>query len=153
MGADMKLFACAVTAMSLLAGAAQAGEWRVADVDGTIAVFVDTSTIRKLPYSNKKVAWVAYVYPNTQDNGADYILAQSEYDCSAMTEATSVVIGYDLNGVSLHTSREKLPLESVIPDTRGHAVYRAVCEGIDKPASETVGEVLAIYRDIMAEDN
>lgn len=149
----MKIMACAVTAMSLLAGAAQAGEWRLAAIGDGTAMFVDTSTIRNSPSGDKKFAWVAFVHSETNEDGLDYSLARSEYNCSEMTETQVSLVGYGPSDQILFSSSERLDVEAVIPDTNGYDIFRFVCDGSDVNPVSTVQEALAFYRLALTEGN
>lgn len=151
--AEMKLMARAILAMSMIAGTAQAGDWRAVVIDNEVGMLVDTSTIRNLPYGKKKVAWVARLFPATNEHGTDYTLAQTEFDCSMMTTALLSFHLYSADERVIDSATSRRPAEPVVPDTRGHAVYKAVCEGTDNPASDTVAEALEIYREVITGEN
>ncbi|MFK0297976.1 surface-adhesin E family protein [Brevundimonas sp. NPDC090276] len=149
----MKIMTCAVAASMLLAGAAQAGEWRIIGADQATATFLDTSTIRIPAQGAKKTAWLAHGLAATDAQGIDYFMTQIEFDCAAMTLAEQSVHAYSLAGQVVESSTTRKPAEPVIPDTRGQQMHRAVCDGTDVAASERVTEVLALYRQILAEDD
>lgn len=149
----MKLMACAVAGMTMLAGAAQAGEWRAVVIDEEVGMLLDTSTIRNLPYSQKKVAWTATLFPVTEDDGGDYYKVQTEYDCAAMTSAQLSLFAYGVEDKVIGSSTSKKAPQPVIPDTRGYDMYRAVCDGIDTPVSDNVRNALKLYRDAIVEEN
>lgn len=150
MGANMKLMVCAVAAMSMAAGTVQAGEWRMASIDAGAAILVDTSTIRTLPYSEKKVAWAAHVLPATSTDGEDYYLVQSEFDCLNMTATEMSFYSYSVEDEALSSSSARQRTEAIIPDSRGHDVFRVVCNGSDQVAADTVRDALIVYRDVLA---
>lgn len=147
----MKLMVGAVIAATLVAGAAHAGEWRAVSIDPEVGMLVDTSTIRNLPYGQKKVAWTATLFPSTDDQGADYYKVQTEYDCSAMTGAQLSLFVYGPDDSVIDSSTSRKAPQPVIPDTRGHDMYRAVCDGSDLPAAENVRSALQIYRGVVAD--
>ncbi|MNQ74868.1 hypothetical protein D3C85_896380 [compost metagenome] len=149
----MKIMTCALAASMLLAGAAQAGEWRTVGADQATATFLDTSTIRTPAQGAKKLAWLAHGLAATDAQGIDYFMTRIEFDCSAMTIAEQSVYAYSLAGQIMGSSTTPKPAEPVIPDSRGQQMHRAVCDGTDVAASERVTEVLALYRQILSEDD
>jgi len=137
-------------AVSFVAGTAQAGEWRVANVDEKTLMLVDTSTVRKAPYSQKKVAWAAWLFSHQAEDGADYFKIQIEADCSVMDIAYLALYRYGVDGSVIGSEVGAGPPNPVIPDTKGQDLFRVICDGSDSVAFDTVQDALEIYRDIIA---
>jgi len=150
MGANMKLMACAVVAMSMLAGAAQAGEWRLVFLSSNRVDLVDMSTIRNIPYTQKKLAWTAQLLPSTNSKGIDYFLVQYEFDCGSMTSSALSFNTYNLDGL-LSASNERIREEHVIPESIGYGLFKATCDGSDQRYFSSVREALEIYRKAFSE--
>lgn len=142
----MKLMACAVVAMSMLAGAAQAGEWRLIAVNKSVAMLVDTSTVRVSPYSQKKLAWVVELYPETNKYGEDYALINYEYDCSSLISTVVSMVTYGVDSSPVMTFPDRKPPAAVVPDSFGHKALKAVCDGSSVPPVGYIWQALEVYR-------
>lgn len=141
----MKLMACAVVAMSMLAGAAQAADWRIYSGDSEGVLAVDISSIRIGP--RYRTAWLAQVEKVTSELGYDYALIRTEVDCVSETSARTTFTAYKEGGVNIHTSHERTPHRSHPPQSHGEAAIRAVClaDYFDEGTSD-IGDLLAGLR-------
>lgn len=148
----MKLMACAVVATSMLASAAHAGEWRLLKADQAKAFLVDTSTVRSIPHTQKKVAWGAQLLPAANQKGEDYYVIQYEFDCVAMTVADLSFNAYTEKGGILSSENTPTRPIPVIPDSVGHSMFRAVCDGSDANYFNTVMEAIDVYRTVLAKN-
>ena len=122
----MRFLACAVVAISMLAGAAQAGEWRLTAISSASAYLVDMSTIRNVPYTRKKVAWTAQLLPVTSVEGNDYYITQYEFDCDEVTFADLSFHEYGVGRKHPKSNNMRLSAKPVIPDTNAHSFHRGL---------------------------
>ena len=125
----MKFIACAVVALTALATDAKAGDWRIVDIGREGARLLDAETVRSLPMSSKKVAWLA-VIPMNPDDGEDYVLYQHEWDCAEQTATLTAIHAFSAEGESLRRSSLRGETLPVVPDTAGQTLLRAVCESV-----------------------
>jgi len=124
MGAVMKLLTCAVMAVSMIAGAASASDWRLISVGRTGATGVDISTVSRS--GDKAVAWTAIFLPLTVSE-MDYALIRQEYECGAKTSRFLSVISYDEHGQVQARSDEPRAAISIAPDSNEMLMLKAVC--------------------------
>lgn len=122
----MRLMAGAVMAMSMLAGAAHAGEWRVISSNQTAADFLDIASMRTLP-GNKKLVWTAIGWAQMNDGG-DYMVIQKEFDCNSGTEAMRFAYIYDGSDKVIRSGAIEEDAKPLAPDSIGYAMFEAVCE-------------------------
>lgn len=117
--------ACAVVAMSMMAGAAQAGDWRLVNNADSGAEFLDVSAIQTMP-TGKKKAWTGIAWPRQRD-GDDYMVIHNEFDCAGQTHRMLAMYIYDGSGRLLRSGAIEESAEPVAPDSNNHGMFRAVC--------------------------
>jgi len=120
----MKVMVCVAMGLSLVASAAQAGDWRLATVNSKGAIGVDLETVRGV---NLRRAWTVALFPETNSTGADYALVRVEVDCVAETMVKTSFAVYNVAGSLIERNdRAELP-RAVIPDTGEASILEAVC--------------------------
>lgn len=143
----MKLVGCAVMALTMIAGSASAGDWRLTSVNESGAVGVDMATARG---ENIRRVWGTALFPETNAGGVDYVLMRFQIDCAAETMAQTSVAAYSAAGVQI--DRFDLPTapKAVVPDTGESSILDAVCfnkfVSPDDVGWEDVRELLGDYR-------
>lgn len=134
-------------ALSLLAGSAVAGDWRVVSYDADDGFVLDISGLSSV--GPKKTGWTAIVH-QTRTEGSDYIMVRMEWDCSAETRRGLAFVGY-ADGQQTHASHDESPAQSVVPDTFDYDLFRAACFGEFKIPDDqgwpSVRQFMADYRD------
>lgn len=124
----MKLMACAVVAMSMLAGAAQAGDWRLIGVNEGSITLIDASSLRSDRYSAS--AWVAFFYGTSHtDPDVDYAMMRTEFGCSSGSLRMTYLYNYRADGSIVRSSEMTAPSNVPPPDSVGASIVRAACEG------------------------
>lgn len=141
----MKFVACAGLAMSLIAGAASAGDWRLVSVGRSGATAVDvTSVVRS---GDIATGWTAVFLPIRRD-GMDYALIRQEYGCRETTSTFLSVVSYDEDGQVVDRSDRRRPTISIAPDSNEILMMKAVCSGeFQVPDVEGWDSAKALLRD------
>lgn len=121
----MKLLGCATLALTVIAGTADAGDWRWFYTSNNTLYFVDAASIREV--DGRKLAWMTYAYRNVSPGQADYLVTRIEFDCDAEATRTRNATGYNKEGNSVGSDQSLRSFEPVIPDTAGQAALNAVC--------------------------
>lgn len=129
----MRLIVFAVLAISTLASAAQAGDWRLAVVGRSSGLAVDLSTL--VVDGTKTTAWTAVVLSSTVAD-FDYALVRYEYDCRRRTSAKLVSIYYDASGQMTNRNDTPMAAVAIAPDSNEVFLMDAACFGkfqVDDP--------------------
>lgn len=134
-------------ALSMIAGGASAGEWRLTSVNESGAIGVDMATARG---ENIRRVWGAALFPETNAGGVDYVLMRFQIDCASETMGQTSVVAYSADGVQI--DRTDLPAvpKAVVPDTGESSVLDAVCfnkfVSPDDTGWEDIRRLLTDYR-------
>ncbi|WP_242076577.1 surface-adhesin E family protein [Brevundimonas diminuta] len=121
----MKLVGCAVLALSLIAGTANAAEWSLLYANKEVAFAFDAASIKQV--AGRKLAWVAFIYPD-KNLGSDYSLERWEFDCAReMTTVTSFV-AYDIEGQVTTSNDQRQRTLAAVPESPGKMALDAVCD-------------------------
>lgn len=143
----MKLVGCAALALAMIAGAANAGDWRLTTASSKGAIGVDLETVR---VDSPRRAWTVVLFPETNSTGADYALVRVEIDCVAETMAKTNYAVYNAAGSSIERNDRFESSKPVIPDSGEASILDAVCFNrftIPDPSGWTnVNEMLIDYR-------
>ncbi len=136
----MKLMACAVAAMSMLASVAHAGDWRIVTINNTGAFGVDFGSVRT--EAKGLSAWVLAVNPTPDNKGVGYSLIRTLFDCQRDESAFTTIVEYAEDGTSLGSVSGRVEWTPLVPDSVGYANMRAACfneaygdKGWDNPAA------------------
>ena len=123
----MRLLACAVAAMAmaLVAGAAEAGDWRAVSEGPNSAEFLNMEGMRTESNRNK-VVWTAIVWAKQADSG-DYVVIQKEFNCAAITMRIVSAYIYDRNDTVMRFGAVEEEAQSLVPDSNGYDMYEVVC--------------------------
>lgn len=124
-GAKMKLMVCAVMAMSLAAGVAQAGDWReIGQADNKVWA-VDISSIRES--GRIKRAWFAVVDGEVR-NGIEYSMNYNAVSCDEWAWGTDRYVAYTPDGSVKFSNSEPNRLQVPVPGSIGEKVVTAICQ-------------------------
>jgi len=129
-------------AMSLVAGAAVAADWRIYSGDDKGVLAVDISSVKH--GRNYRTAWFAQVQKTTSDYGYDYVLLRTEVDCEAETSARLGFVAYREDGSVVASNDVKTSHVSHPPHSHGHAGVRALC--LDDYFEEGISDIGALLR-------
>lgn len=110
-------------ALSVLAGSAVAGDWRLVSYDADNGFALNKEGL--ITAGSKKTGWVALVN-RTPVDGIDYIMVRMEWDCAAQTRTGLAFVGY-ANGEVVESNHERSTAQSVVPDTSDDYFLRAAC--------------------------
>ena len=127
----MKTVLSLAAAMSLMVGAAQAGEWRVVSTTDEFIKAVDYSSFRRnSPTSDVWRVWTAVIYRNSGSRNYDFFVSREEIDCREDTVSYLTTSYYTVGGEVLSSDNRPTEAEYIIPDTISDYVFRAVCQGM-----------------------
>ncbi len=121
----MKVMVCVAMGLSLMAGAAQAGDWRLITINDSGAFGVVYETIRQ--EGRDLSAWILAVKPIVGADGVSFVLFKTLFDCDQQESAFASVMEYAEDGASISSSSGAKAWAPVVPDSVGHATLRAVC--------------------------
>jgi len=121
----MKLMACAVMAMSLAAGAAQAADWRLVTINNGGAFGIDYNSIR--PEARGISAWILTVTAKVNEEGVSFMMLRTHFDCEREETAFSSIVDYAEDGTNLSSLTGAKEWKPVIPDSVGYMNMRAAC--------------------------
>lgn len=144
-GAKMKVITGAVMAMWTLAGAAQAGDWRVVGLNDSSVTLIDASSIRTTS-SVGTTAWIGLVHIGEKDDGVDYTMIRTDFLCGSGMMRLVHTYKYRSDG-SLVTSfpMTTQTMQPPPPDSVGAEFIRAVCEGAY--SEEAFGSLTDLFSD------
>lgn len=121
----MKIMACAVVAMTMVANAANAGDWRLVTINNTGAFGVDFGSVKKEPRGVS--AWIVSVNPEPDEKGVGYSLVRTLFDCQREESAMTYIAEYTDDGANLGSFSGSVEWTPLVPDSVGHASMRAAC--------------------------
>ena len=149
----MKFAASAAIASTLVAGAAEAGEWVVVGGASDLAVGVDLATVRpEQTYSRSRMsAWAVFVTRETKPMGEyeyDYAVIRYVVDCDRMATALGRTAFYKLGGSQpvYHFEGYPTQFEDALPDSHAYSVSDAVCHKDRLSGLQTVSAVADFAR-------
>ena len=125
-GLNMRLLACAVAAVSMLAGGAQAGDWRMMIAKDGAYAWVQESDIRG---TQIKTAWVSIVYSkSTPATGSvDIVLTKVEFDCEGGELRNLSLSAQMIDGTNVYIDNTVTPWGYVAPESFAEYWMKAIC--------------------------
>lgn len=138
-------------ALAAFATPVVASDWRIVYADAQSVSAIDLSGVRTV--GDRKVAWTATLYPETQEGGVDYNLVRLEYDCVAATATQLTFVAYTAAGNSLEASYDRHSANAVIPNSFGETTFNAACygEGVRETSYSNPSDMLTDYRALLTD--
>ncbi|MGU3455070.1 surface-adhesin E family protein [Brevundimonas naejangsanensis] len=130
--------------MSLVAGAAHAGDWRVVGASDNAITLIDASSLRSGTYSTS--AWVGFIYGSDRTNtdpdpDIDFAVVRTEFICSSGTMRMAYLYNYRADGSLVRSSEMTEGFKVPPPDSLGNSVVLAACDG--EFSSDTIASTLS----------
>lgn len=144
----MKLLG-AVVAMVALAGAAEAGEWKLGHLSDTSVVGFDRSSVRI--EGDRRFMWMVVIPLQEGENAGRHVVTRMEFDCRLDRMRTVSLNMYD-DFVQTDRSDEIAQYQNVVPDSGGDAMLKAACRdewAFDIPGVETIREFVEFGQKVM----